>query len=280
MTSIFTYTDYRKYLKDMFEMMKNESKSFSHRQFAKRAGFRSSNYVLLVIQGKRNISSEAILKIAKALKLKKKESEFFENLVRFNQAKTDEERNFYYSKIADNREYSKSRPIEKGQYDYYSNWYVPVVREMVLMENFDESPAWIANNVTPKITEAEASGAIDLLLDLGLLVRGSDGTLGQSDPHIFSGDDVASLAIANFQRDMIELAGKSIDSQRPAEREIGSLTFAVSKDKLTEAKKMIREFRSKIAGFLAEGEGADAVYQFNFQLFNISDDGKGRSKDA
>ncbi len=33
---------------------------------------------------------------------------------------------------------------------------------------------------------------------------------------------------------------------------------------------MIREFRSQLAGFLAEDSDADEVYQFNMQLFNLS----------
>ncbi len=275
MADIFTYMDYRNYLKDVFEELKRERSSFSHRQFASAAGFRSSNFVLLVMQGKRNLSSEATIKISKALKLKKKESEFFENLVRFNQAKTDDERNFYYGRIFENREYLISRPLEKGQYEYYSNWYVPVIREMLLMSDFQEDPAWIADHVDPRITESEAKAALDLLLDLGLIVRDESGRLKQNSPHLFSGDDVASLAIANFQREMMGMAARSIDSHRMFEREIGSLTFAVSKKKLDAAKKMIREFRSKMAGFLAESEGADAVYQFNFQLFNVSKESKG-----
>ncbi|HQC50563.1 MAG TPA: TIGR02147 family protein [bacterium] len=275
MADIFTYMDYRNYLKDVFEELKRERSSFSHRQFASAAGFRSSNFVLLVMQGKRNLSSEATIKISKALKLKKKESEFFENLVRFNQAKTDDERNFYYGRILENREYLLSRPLEKGQYEYYSNWYVPVIREMLLMSDFQEDPAWIADHVDPRITESEAKAALDLLVGLGLVIRDESGRLKQSSPHLFSGDDVASLAIANFQREMINIAARSIDSHRMMEREIGSLTFAVSKKKLDAAKKMIREFRSKMAGFLAESDGADAVYQFNFQLFNVSKENKG-----
>ena len=275
MVSVFTYMDYRSYLRDVFEHLKRERSSFSHRQFANAAGFRSSNFVLLVIQGKRNLSSEATIKIARALKLKKKESEFFENLVRFNQAKTDDERNFYYGRILENREYLLSRPLEKGQYEYYSNWYVPVIREMLLMSDFQEDPAWIADHVDPRITESEAKAALDLLVGLGLVIRDESGRLKQSSPHLFSGDDVASLAIANFQREMINIAARSIDSHRMMEREIGSLTFAVSKKKLDAAKKMIREFRSKMAGFLAESDGADAVYQFNFQLFNVSKENKG-----
>ena len=270
MTDLFTYLDYRKFLRDSFDELKRTRPSFSHRAFARLAGFSSSNYVMLVMQGKRNLSGDGIFKIAKALKLKKAEAEFFENLVRFNQATSDAERNFYYSRIAANRHYAAARPLERGQYEYYSRWYIPAIREMVLLEDFKESPDWIASRLTPAITSREAESALRLLIDLGLLVRDETGRLVQRDRHIAGVEEVKSLAMSNFQREMIEKAAASIEATPPEIREIGSVTFAVSKAKLMEAKKMMREFRTRIASFLAEDSGADAVYQFNFQLFNLS----------
>lgn len=275
MPDIFIYLDYRTFLKDAFDALKSSRKGFSHRVFARMAGFTSSNYVMLVMQGKRNLSGAGIQKVAKALKLKKPDAEFFENLVRFNQAHSDAERTFYYSRIASNRRYAAAKPLEKGQFEYYSTWYIPAIREMVLLKDFDEDPAWIAGRLEPPITPREAEAALKLLLNLGLLVRDEKGKLVQQDRHIASGDEVSSLAMTNFQREMIERAAASIENTPPHLREIGSITFAVSGDKLAEAKKMIREFRSRLSGFLAEDAKADDVYQLNVQLFNLSkDEGK------
>lgn len=272
MESVFTYLDYRKFLKGIFEEFKSTKPGFSHRSFARTAGFNSSNYILLVMQGKRNLSSDGILKVARALKLKKTEAEFFENLVRFNQAANDSERNIYYSRISANRRYADAHPLEKGQFDYYSKWYIPAIREMVLLKNFKEDYAWIAAKLDPPITPKEAKAAINLLLDIKLLTRNESGRLVHSDAHVTSGDDVASLAITNFQREMIERAAMSIEKTPVSRREIGSVTFAVSKEKLAEAKKMVRDFRSRLAGFLVDDVPANAVYQFNFQFFNLSKD--------
>lgn len=270
MKDVFAYMDYREFVRDAFEELKETRKSFSHRAFARMAGFSSSNYMMLIMQGKRNLSSEGIQKVAKALKLRKREAEFFENLVRFNQSKTDAEKNFYYGRIASNRKYAESRRLEKGQFEYYSKWYIPAIREMALLGDFKEDPEWIALRLMPHIAPRDAAHALKLLIDIGLLVRDEKGRLAQHDKHIASGDEVASLAVTNFQREMIERAAASIDASPPESREIGSVTFAVSKEKLAEAKEMIREFRSQLAGFLAEEEDADEVYQFNFQLFNLS----------
>lgn len=271
MVTIFTYLDYRKFLKDSFDAMKASRPTFSHRSFARMAGFSASNFILLIIQGKRNLSSDGILKVAGALKLKKKEAEFFENLVRFDQGKTDAEKNFYYGRIAATRKYAEARPLEKEQYEYYSKWYIPAVREMIVIDGFREDPKWISLHIFPRITQAEAAEAIDVLMRIGLIERDPSGRLVQKERHISGGDEVASLAMKNFQRRMIELAARSVDETPPSKREIASVTFPVSSERLAEAKKMIREFRSRLAGFLAEDDGANAVYQFNMQLFNLSD---------
>ena len=275
MPDVFAHLDYREFLKAAFEELKEKRPHFSHRLFAKQAGFASSNYAMLVMQGKRNLSGDGIMKIARALRLKKAEAEFFENLVRFNQAATDAEKGFYYERIAANRRYAAARPLERGQYEYYAKWYIPAIREMVLLKEFREDPAWIAAHLKPAITSREAEAALKLLIELGLLIRNDRGRLAQRDAHIAGGEEVSSLAMTTFQREMIERAAASIEATPPAEREIGSLTFAVSRGKLAEAKRMIREFRSRLAGFLAEEQSADAVYQFNVQLFDLSTDKTG-----
>lgn len=270
MLNLFSYLDYRQYLKDAFAKLKETKPNFSHRFLTRMAGFNSSNYIMLVMQGKRNLSGGGIQKICKALKLKKAETEFFENLTRFNQATSDAERTFYYSRIAANRKYAEARPLEKGQFEYYSKWFVPAIREMVLLKDFREDPSWIAARLVPSVTPRDAESALKLLIDLGLLIRDETGRLIQKDGHIASGDEIGSLAMTNFQREMIEKAARSIEATPANCREIGSITFAVSEEKLAEAKKMIREFRSKLSGFLAENSDADQVYQFNIQLFNLS----------
>jgi len=208
--------------------------------------------------------------VAKGLKLKKSEAEFFENLVRFNQAKTDSEKNFYYERIASNRRYAQAKPLEKGEFEYYSKWYIPAIREMVLMDGFQDDPEWIAARLRPQVSPREAETALNLLFDLGFVERNDKGRIVQTHRHIASGDEVRSLAVTNFQREMIERAADSIEATPADRREIGSVTFAVSKEKLIEAKRMIREFRSRLSGFLAEETNADAVYQFNLQLFNLT----------
>jgi len=93
----------------------------------------------------------------------------------------------------------------------------------------------------------------------------------QQDRYIDSGDEVMGLAIANYHREMIEKAAESIEKTPPGKREINSITFAVSQERMKETKKMIQEFRQKISNFLAQEDAAEMVYQLNLQLFNVSE---------
>ncbi|MEO0606297.1 MAG: TIGR02147 family protein, partial [Myxococcota bacterium] len=54
---VITYLDYRRFLHDWFEWKKTENARYSHRLFARRAGVRSPSLLLLVTEGKRNLTA-------------------------------------------------------------------------------------------------------------------------------------------------------------------------------------------------------------------------------
>ena len=75
-SNIYNFTDYREFLKDRYRQLKINDPLFSFRHFSKSAGFGSPNYLKLVMDGKRNLSAEAIAKFAKGLRLDNHESEY------------------------------------------------------------------------------------------------------------------------------------------------------------------------------------------------------------
>src|SRR6478609_3677893 len=62
---IFSYLDYRHFLRDLYAQKKASERGFSHRAFSKRAGLSSTNYLHLVMQGKRNLSPEMAASFAR-----------------------------------------------------------------------------------------------------------------------------------------------------------------------------------------------------------------------
>ena len=74
---------------------KAQDQKFTQRKFIKQAGLPENCSSLLpaVIKGRRKLSQPMVVKFAKAMGLGEREYDYFENLVKFSQAKTMAEKN-------------------------------------------------------------------------------------------------------------------------------------------------------------------------------------------
>jgi len=269
--NIFSYTDFRVFLKDTYNQLKSQQPSFSHRYFSQKAGFASPNFLKLVMDGKRNLSPESVHKFAGVLKLNRKEHHFFELLVQYGQATDPGQKQHYYQEILTFPEYRKVHYLEKELYTYLSRWYQPAILELVQLADFQEDPAWIAQALRGKITPKEARSALDTLLQLGLLERSPEGRLKPAHPSLTTGEEARSLAAFSFHENILEEAKEALSQQDPDQRDFAAITMALNPTQLLAIKEMIRDLRKRILNYLAEdGTSPIAVYQFSLQLFSLT----------
>jgi len=99
MTCIFEHTDYRQYLRDFLAEKKAQDASWTHRMVCTSLGLRTSNFMLLVIQGKRNISPEFATRISTFFEHSDNEREYFASMVLFGQAASALEKDFYWKSM-------------------------------------------------------------------------------------------------------------------------------------------------------------------------------------
>ena len=241
--NVFEYLDYREFLRDHYRCRRETEYGFSHRSFSRRAGLRSSNYLKLVMDGERNLTPEMASQFAGACGLGERESDYFCELVAFNQARDARERDRCHERLRRFREYRNIHKLDDAQTAYHSSWYIPAIRELAALENFSDDPKWIASLLKPKITPGQAQQALDTLLELGLLVRRGDGRIEQSSPLVTTGSGPLGYHIANYHRTMLAQAADALDTVPREEREISSLTLCISQEVLLELKERIREFR-------------------------------------
>jgi len=272
MKTVFEYTNYRDFLNDWCTARKKESATFSFRNFSRQVGISSPSFLKMVIDGKRNLAPDTIIRFAKVLKLKAAERRFFENLVLFNQAKTNAEKNHYYKRISRNKRFREANHLTHERFEYFNKWYYAAIREMVVLPDFDSDPAWIAKRLKPRISRADVEAAIETLIKLGMLVRGEDGRLCMSEDSVGTADDVSSLALTNFHRAMIERAGESLSLCKGKNRSVSSLTVAMSKNRFKKVKDRINEFRKELRSLLEQSDDPEHVYQINFQLFSLTEE--------
>lgn len=268
--SVYEYTDYRAFLRDHFAASKKLKPFYSHRYFARHAGLASSNFLKLVMDGRRNVGPTAVEGFAKALRLNRDEASFFTDLVTLAQAETLAERNRAFERVASNQRFRAARRLEGPLFEYLRHWYYPAVRELAARADFREDPRWIARNILPAITPQQAKKALSTLEQLGLLIRDDEGGLARGEPSLTTGHEVRSVVIPAYHRQMIERAGQAVDLIPAEQRDVSALTVCVRESTLAELKSRIHRFREEMLELCDREQEPERVYQLNIQLFPLS----------
>jgi len=273
MKPIFSYNNYREFLKDHYQEKKSQSKSYSFRFFAKKAALDSPNYYKLVMDGERSLTHRNIRKFTKGLGLGEREALYFENLVHHNQAKDDDERAFFEKNLELTRAQDDRVILTKDQHDALANWYPLAIKEAALLDGFVPKPKWIASRFDYRFTPEQAREAIELLGRLGLIeIDPKTGTFRVTQQSMQTPDLTHSHSAALFHKNMIDLAREAVDKQGSDQRCLSALTVAVRKKDLPEAFRKIHRFRNEMDDYFLKGKPYDAVYQLNLQLFRLDND--------
>jgi len=164
-----------------------------------------------------------------------------------------------------------ARRIDGELFAYLSHWYNPAIRELAARDDFQEEPRWIAAQLRPRISPAEAAEAMKLLLSLGLLVRDAkSGRVERGEPTLTTEHEVRSLGAAAFHRQMLERAAQSIETVPAAQRDLAALTVCVSAETAALVKQRIHQLREALTELCDADTKGSTVYQLNIQWFPLS----------
>lgn len=267
---VFAYLDYRKFLREYYRRRKRESRAFSFRYFARKAGLTSPNHLKRVMDAERNLTDETALRYADAIGLDGDARAYFCELVRFDQAKTSREKSAAYRRLTQFRGYRRAQMLDARHDRYHSEWYIPTIREMLALPDFRPDPKWIARQLIPPITEKQASDALATLIDLGMFQAEEDGSVSRSDKVVSTGAEAAGVHIAHYHETMMERALESIDHVPMAERDLSGVTLCLPKDAIPELKRRIREFRAEVIAQEAPDGLGERVVHVAIQMFPLT----------
>lgn len=276
--SVYSYGDYRAFLRDYYSYAKRYDYGFSFRVFSRRAGTRSSNYLRLVMDGKRNLTPGMATRFAKGCGLSGAAADFFCELVAYCQATDAQEKSRAFENLYRYRQFRSVHRLAKEQADYHSTWYVPVIRELVRRTDFRDDPKWIAEQLRPKITKQQAVRALSLLKKLELLQQDEGGKLVQTKPLVSTGSGPLGHHIFAFHHAMLERAGHALDHSPRHERDVSCLTVCISESRLDEIKDRVRAFRRELLQLAELDNDPERVVQINFQVFPLSEPCRKASK--
>jgi uncharacterized protein (TIGR02147 family) len=129
----------------------------------------------------------------------------------------------------------------------------------------------LAAMIVPAVTPAEAEKSVELLLKLGLLTKKEDGTFTRTSASFTTGSQVRSVAVANYHKAMMRLASESIERIAASERDISSVTVAISQETYRMIRERLQRMRRELLELAETDKNPERVVQLNLQLFPLSE---------
>lgn len=276
MNSVYDYLDYRKFLNDRIKEMRTANPNFSYRYFNMKSGLKSSGHLKLILDGERNLGKKSMYNVCKGVGLSDKEAQFFETLVQFNQAKENDQKDFFYKKLVKHYPAQHAKMLESKYYNIFSHWYYVAILELIRLDSFKASARWIGKKLRPNVPAVHIRHALHELEQLGLIIKNEDGRFERTDKMLGTPDEVRSIALINFHEQMTQLAIRALKHDAVHEKEYSTLTIALSEDKISKLKKKMQDFKKEIHALLEETDelGKSDVVHINLQLFKLTNGGK------
>ena len=268
MISVFDYLDYRQYLRDFYVQQKKTASFFSYRYIGNKVGMDSS-FLIKVLQGHLHIADDRIDKFTKICGFNEKEAAYFHALVHFNKAKTEKESKLYFEKMLSTNT-AKSDKLGENQYEFFQKWYYSAVWSLLDGHPFHGDPKDLGLLLAPPINPKEAKAALKLLEDLKLIERKEDGEYRAVGLNLTTGKEWRSVAITQYQREMIKLAEESLERFRKEERDVSTLTMNIPEAAMPEIRELASEFRESLKKLVNSYTETDRVYQLNIQMFPLT----------
>ena len=267
MKPVTEYEDYRIYMQDYYNERKRTS-SFSWREFTRASGFTSPTYLKLVCEGKTRLSPQGAEKVGVAMELAGFELEYFEAMVTYCHAKTDQERKSAYEAMLELAANNKVKLVDADAFKYFESWVHPVVRELAPVMS-GATPGDIAKRCCQNVSAGQIRDSLDFMVRIGLLKKNGD-SYEQVDKHLKGTTSAVSVALRYMHQEMAHFAEEAIIRFTPSERNFTGLTMGVSAE---DYKKILQELdicRKKVAQIALNSRGTERVYRLNLQLFPLT----------
>ena len=268
MKPIVEYQDYHAYLSDYYEERKRTS-AFSWREFAKIAGFVSPSYLKDVCSGKTNLSKVTMGRVAAAIGLAGYEVEYFEAMVQFGNAKTDDTKKKFLEQMQSIAFDHKVRIVDKDAFEYYDSWKNPVLRELApLMPG--AMPGEIAKACTQEVSALEVRKSLAFLERAGFLKQIHENVYEQTEKSVEGSKEGLPLAIRSMHREMGSLAVDSLDRFTANERNVTGVTMGIDRETYERIVQELDECRKRITAMAEACKNIKQVYRLNLQFFPLS----------
>jgi uncharacterized protein (TIGR02147 family) len=266
--SVFSYRIYRSYLKDFYRVKKATCTGYSYRRFSLEGGIASPNFLKLVMDGKKNLTTATILKFAKALDLGAEETFHFEAMVLENQATDAEEKRYYGARLRKASDNPRPRRVNIGaRTQLFDHPLFPAAVVLLAGAQADTDLEGLCKRID--LPYSLMSGFLKVM-ETEQVLSVTGGRYEVNFEHAIFARRVSDIKLKEYVRRQLELTTKAF--QRSYEREGSKFlchTIGVSRERIPEIEayldNSIAELNEKFTC-----EPAEDVMQINLQSFLIS----------
>lgn len=238
------------YLLTRYNSRKLKNPRYSQRAFAAHLGIHSGR-LSQYISGERTISATTGRKIAEKLALDSAETEYFIHLITSDKEATK----------------SNKRTLADDEMALMVEWYHAALLALLTTKDFRPDYSWMAKRLN--LPQEVVQASMERLLRIGL-VEETDKGIKRKPGVVSTGTDVPSQFLRLSHKDTLRYVIDGIDRVPLEKRDVTSVTFAMDIRKIPMAKKMIRDFRLKLASKLSKGTKTDVV-SLSVQLFPFTE---------
>jgi uncharacterized protein (TIGR02147 family) len=268
---VFSYQDFKAFLKDYYCERRRRDRRFSIRFFARRAGLRSQNYLKVVMDGRRSLTQKNLPKFIKGLGLDPLQAEYFQTLVKLNQSTDSSERREHLERLLQLQKKKASLTLHGPQLEFFSHWRNVVIFEMACQESFVADPDDISFKLGGKTSPQEVAQSLDLMVSTGILVKNFQGRFVPVATQIGLPDDVNDEKVRQVHRCLLELGLAALQAGEQGGSEWRGLTIGLAREQIPHFKARLREFQKELNALFSTGKGS-AIYQLNMQFFKLTKD--------
>lgn len=269
--TVFEFDDAIDFIVAALASFKARNSGFSQRALARILGISSPGFFNLVLNRKRPLNAALGKEVEKFFLareiLKPGEETYFRFLVKLGLCQSEEETKSILDTLSQLKHDREQYMISVNDLNVFHRWEVIALLEAIQLKDFQYNPQYLFKLFNERMPAHELVFMVEHLVRKGLLEH-AGGTLRKPVSTLCSTTDIPNEQLRSLHRQFLLEAVKSLETTNVRDRDFNSYTMCVSKEKIQEAKSLIREFKKKLA-HLMETPSGDSVYQLNIQFFPL-----------
>lgn len=266
---VFTYHDYRLFLKDWLAYRRASQSGFSLRTLARQAGM-AAGYLPMILSGKRPLTPQMLSRLSNFLGLSASEQSYLASLTEFGTAASPGARLGALERMRRFGNYQALNQRESELIEYLTHWHYVAIREMAALPDFSPDPEAIQARLRVPVPLGEIRAALDFLFKNGFIEALPDGRVRPPEKALDCKGSVYRVALAKFHREIFDLAMKSIENVPGTERNIQGHMFALKSGNYPKAVEIVEDAIRRIRELGETEREGDSVYHLEIALFPVT----------